>query len=193
MKLTPLLLLVTFGLGIYLGFGSESDQIRHQSFFSTKEFFDEAYSAADATPSKEGAKMILVNHHLLAKDLIAEAFNTVSNPPKTVVLISPNHFGVGQFHALTSEVNWDTPYGVLRVNQGVIHLLEKSGSVQVDPIPFNYEHGVSGIVPFIKHSFPRANVVPIIIKEKMKPDEAEKLLSVLSEVIPDNSLIVWSV
>ena len=102
----------------------------HYSYFSNKPFFDDAYKNI---PEKSGMsdkiKGVLVNHHLLAPNLIAETMNTIATTSQiTVVLISPNHFSAGQGQIISSLYKWDTPYGVLDSDCGNISKLEKQGS-----------------------------------------------------------------
>lgn len=189
-----ILILLIFGaLRVTAG---NSTKAYHYSLFSQKQFFDEAYDLAPASPRvAETPKAILVNHHLLAKPLVAQAFNTLGNVPgrPTVVLLSPNHFDLGHGQITTTDYAWQTPYGVLEPDMDVIAQLTGSELVRVDPRPFNKEHGVSGIVPFIKKSLPDATVVPITFKSTLTLAAVEKFAEELAARLPANSIIVTSV
>jgi len=167
------ILLIIFGLasGYSLGFleiKNEECEISdfHYSYFSNKSFFDDAYkNISEQSIIPNQIKGVLVNHHLLAPNLIAETINTIATTSRiTVVVISPNHFSAGQGQIISSLYKWDTPYGILNSNCETISKLEKEGVLNIDEYPFKKEHGISGIVPFIKKSLPNAKIIPIIIK-----------------------------
>jgi AmmeMemoRadiSam system protein B len=165
----------------------------HYSYFSQPDFFNKAYASAKPATQKPNIKGIIVNHHLLAANFIAETFNAAAiDAPLTVLLISPNHFDVGRGQIITTSFAWKTPYGNLEPDLGLIQKLEKESIASVESPPFEHEHGVSGIVAFIKKSLPNAKVVPVIFKSGMPVSEAQKLAGRYSGVLPNNTLVVGS-
>lgn len=168
----------------------------HYSFYSDKTFFDRAFETVSKTPVKkvDGKILgILINHHLLAPHFIAQAFTAAATTsPVTVVLLSPNHFGVGSGQVLTSRYSWQTPYGELKPDFELIDKLVRSGQVAVDEKPFEKEHGISNVVAFVKRSLPNAKVVPIIVKDTLSPNRADKLAELLATATPENSVIAGS-
>jgi len=167
----------------------------HYSYFSSKSFFDKGYENVPVPKIKSNSdiKGIIVNHHLLAPNLIAETMRTIAtNDPVTVVLVSPNHFNAGKGQIISSLYKWDTPYGTLESNCEVISALQKQGTLSIDESPFDKEHGVSGIVPFIKKSLPNARVVPIIVKDTLSDEQLNSFVETLYSTLGDTSLIVGS-
>ena len=167
----------------------------HQSYFSQPDFFDQAYKEAKplAGPEPAGIKAIMVNHHLLAGAYIAEAFNQVATTaPLTVLLISPNHFSAGNANVIASAEQWQTPYGQLGPNGGLIQALAAQHLINIDESPFTQEHGISGIVPFIKKSLPNATVVPVIFNDRMPFAASQVLADEMFKNLPPNVLIVGS-
>lgn len=204
-----LIFLVLFGLmsGYSVGFSEDKSDVSkidnheecetsdlHYSYFSNKSFFDDAYKNIPEKFVATGKiKGVLVNHHLLAPNLIAETINTIATTsPVTVVLISPNHFSAGQGQIISSLYKWDTPYGVLDNDCGAISKLEQQGVLNIDEYPFKKEHGISGIVPFIKKSLPNAKVVPIIIKETLPQNDLYKFVDSLYLTLGNNVLVIGS-
>ncbi len=166
----------------------------HYGANQTTEFFDSAYANANVKKPEEKIAGITVNHHLLAPHLIAKEFGLVAtDKPTTVVLVSPNHFFLGEGGAITSEYDWQTPYGVLQANHNIIKKLYDSSLVNIDERPFTQEHGINGIVGFIKKSLPQASIVPIIVKENLPDDKVDELAKKLTQVLPKDSLIVGSI
>lgn len=151
----------------------------HYSYFSQSDFFDQAYKQAKAlevgkpTNTAGPIRAIMVNHHLLASAFIAEEFDQIATTvPLTVFLVSPNHFDAGKANVITSAEPWKTPYGILQPNGQLINELTTQGIASLEESPFEQEHGVSGIVSFIKKSLPNATVVPVIFRNTMTLGES---------------------
>jgi AmmeMemoRadiSam system protein B len=166
----------------------------HYSYFSQAEFFDQAYADAKKSAKQpSGIKAILVNHHLLASSYIAEAFNAVAtNAPITVLLISPNHFDAGKGNIIASAESWQTPYGILQPDEAAIKKLSGDNLITIEEPPFEQEHGISGIVPFIKKSLPNAKVIPVIFRNRMTLAQSLKAAGEFQKNLPQNTLIVGS-
>ncbi len=165
--------------------------VEHYSYFSQAEFFEEAYAMAGNSQGEPVFKGIIVNHHLLAKQFIAEAFKQVATTaPITVLLVSPNHFATGKFPIITSGAVWKTPFGDLEPDTGLINQLTTKGLVSLEEQPFEQEHGVSGIVGFIKKSLPNAKLVPIIVKDRLSLTSAKKIANQLHQILPNQQWMV---
>ena len=163
----------------------------HYSYFTQPGFYDNAYADATFQKYQPDAKGILVNHHLLAGNFIAEAFQTIAtDAPVTVVLVSPNHFSAGQGNFITSAESWQTPYGILPADTKTIKKVGELLSVEEDP--FVGEHGISGIVAFIKKSLPNARILPVIIRNTVTSQGAQQVADQLNQILPKNSLVVAS-
>jgi len=163
---------------------------------SQPDFFNSAFAKVIKQNLKivPSAKGLIVSHHLLADELIAKAFQAVSSAEDlTIVLISPDHFDHGSGLISSSNCDWRTPYGVLSADTSIIKKLEQNKLVVAENEPFAEEHGIFNLIPFIKKSFPRAKLVPLILKDKIKPEFSYKLAQELKNVLPQNSLVVASV
>lgn len=174
----------------------KTSQNFHRSFFSQSYLFDESFKALEYISPKDTSitKGLVVNHHLLAPQFIARAFQTVAtDKPITVVILSPNHFSVGKGQVLSSLYDWQTPYGIIESDTKIIWQLEKEGILKIEEAPFENEHGVSNIVAFAKKTIPNAKIIPIIIKDTSLPKESEKLADALKKHLPSDALVVASV
>ena len=193
-----LLIIVLFGCVLIYG-RSEPSQLTtlasglHHSSNSTKDFFEQAYGEVSTTRPTDPIAGITVNHHLLAPNLIAQEFSLVAtDKPMTVLLISPNHFYRGSGGLITSSYDWQTPYGVLQTDKSLVAKFAASGLVNIDEVPFEQEHGINNIVGFIKRSLPNAKFVPLIVKENLSDSEADQMAKKLTEILPQNALVVGS-
>ena len=185
-----LLAINSLSLGLYLS--QQQDELKllakintcptelHYSYFSSKQFSDEAYQNAQRPNLKKTAEArgVIVNHHLLAPNLIAETINTLATTsPLTVILISPNHFQAGRGQIISSVAKWDTPYGLLDSDCGLIYQLQSHRLLTLEESPFIPEHGISGIVSFIKKSLPNAKVIPLSISDTLSQKAVDNVVT----------------
>ena len=89
---------------------------------------------------------IVVPHHDLVKKQrqalfveMAERFS-IMGKPKTVILISPNHFNAGRANVQTNSQIWDTFDGEILPQTDVIDALIASKAANNEPKSFNNEH-----------------------------------------------------
>ena len=165
----------------------------HYSYFSTPPIFDKGYAEAPVERPDASIKAILVPHHLLAARLIAEAFGKIATDRAvTVVLISPNHFSAGKGKIITTAAAWRTPYGRLESDCGAVQALKSAGAASIEEDPFVKEHGISGIVPFIKKSLPNARVVPVIVRDDASDVDLERFTRAAKKTFGPDTLFVAS-
>ncbi|KNY28114.1 AmmeMemoRadiSam system protein B [Pseudobacteroides cellulosolvens] len=106
----------------------------------------------------------IVPHHLLACDLIASFFKTVSNGNyDCVVVIGPNHKREGNQMLNTALESWSTPFGVLEPDDNLIKRITGIKTSESKTRLLEVEHSVSSIVPYIKYYLPDAKIVPVIL------------------------------
>ena len=167
--------------------------VAHSSVFSQSEFYDDAYVSARSVQRVSDARGVLINHHLLAAPFIAAALDSVATTkPVTVVLVSPNHFSTGQGNLLTSEAVWETPYGFIEPAAGSIQALVEAGLARIEETPFAHEHGVTGVVAFIKKSLPNAKLVPLIVNDRLPLSKAMEVAERMQAILPQDVLVVGS-
>ncbi len=189
--------LATVSVVLLSGCGVESKEAEvteeFSAYFSSKEFYEEAFEDVSGALSEQegnGVLGVVINHHLLAKEIIAEIFERVKNKNVArVVVLSPNHFSYGQGVIQTSLANWKTPYGILEADAKAIKKLD---TISDENPSFGKEHGVSGLVGFIKKVFPEAEIVPIIIKDSFDLESSSKLAKELNKIINNETLVIAS-
>ena len=165
----------------------------HYSFVQ-RDQIEEAFSKIKYTTSSAvTVKGLIINHHVLAIDLMARVMSVVgSSTPDTVILLSPNHFMVGRGQAITSLEDWQTPYGILSADKNFLAPVIDSGLVSVDEAPFIQEHGVANIIPFIKRQLPQTKIVPIILKDSIADKQLLPLADLLAQKDNTKILIIAS-
>ncbi len=110
-------------------------------------------------------------------------------PPKTVVVVSPNHTGHGSSVALSGE-DWETPLGVVETDMKLVKELSDScGLMNVDESAHRYEHSLEVQLPFLQYIYQNFKMVPICMKG-LRPEVIGEISDCLSKI--DDVLIVAS-
>jgi AmmeMemoRadiSam system protein B len=84
--------------------------------------------------------------------------------PKTVVLLGPNHSGVGSGLSLMREGVWQTPFGSVEVDTVLADvILSKSDLIDVDVSAHLFEHSLEVQLPFLQYLYggKKFKIVPI--------------------------------
>jgi len=85
--------------------------------------------------------------------------------PKRVIILGPNHTGVGADVAVAPHDYWDTPLGRQPVDAALAHELVESDPVaEFDPGAHWREHSIEVQLPFLQRRRPDAEVLPICLK-----------------------------
>ncbi len=137
---------------------------------------------------------LVVPHHDLVKEKRAELLREVAGKiaqPKTVILVSPNHYESGRGHIQTNSQLWQLAEGSLLPDLQVIQSLIKAGATE-EPVSFSNEHGIKLLLPDLAATFPQAKIVPIILKRQTSLTELTALQNSLLENCRD-CLMVASV
>lgn len=127
----------------------------------------------------------IVNHHLLAGEFIGRFFLELSRhrTPSTFIIIAPNHESRGMHPAALSRANWKTPFGITEADAEIACRFETETGVRVDERAFFNEHSIGALVPFVKKIFPRARIVPIIIKPRLDRGDKDRIVSLLTRLL----------
>ncbi len=90
----------------------------------------------------------------------------MQGPPRSIIIIGPNHSGYGSPVAVMAKGSWITPLGEVDVDQEIaFKLVRESTYLDVDEKAFLYEHSIEVQLPFIQYVYgeqtPR--IVPIVV------------------------------
>jgi len=159
--------------------------------------FGRSWSAAESAKAISGQPVAgVVNHHFLAADLMAHFFRALrlSRPGlKRFIIISPDHFRVGGGAISVTDRAYLTPLGAVAVASSSAQALVGHGSATLeDGQMFEHEHGVGALVPFIKHEFPDAELLPIAVRGDLDRTTAKDFGQVLAGIADDSTFILVS-
>ncbi|HBK35152.1 MAG: hypothetical protein UU08_C0018G0007 [Candidatus Uhrbacteria bacterium GW2011_GWE2_40_58] len=197
-KFFALLFCLGLGTGFSLFFFSSQsityDGPLYSSGLQSKSFFDDVYQTVKQESFNQvKAASVVVAHHLLVADQIARTFESISSYPKTIIILSPNHFSSGTAQVQFSQGAWQTPYGeVFADAEAVATLVSYLSFTAIEETTFEKEHGIAALVPFIKKSFPKAQIVPIALASSLDKTKQQQIATALADLFP-NALVIASV
>lgn len=108
--------------------------------------------------------------------------------PDLVVVVGPNHYGVGSGVAAFGEGEWETPFGKVRVDDAATKkIVNLTGMVDIDPESHRREHSIEVQIPFLQHLYGGSfGLLPISLAFQDKAT-ARELGKGLAELLKDAS------
>lgn len=140
---------------------------------------------------------VLPHHTLIAKDLnrfwfeITESRKNVL--PSVIVIVGPAHENQGQGLLQTTRGTWQTPFGNVKTDDALVSAIVQSSLVREQPQSFENEHSIGTHVSYLATYFPNVPIVPIIAQSSAGEREAQALVHLLDQELPETALIVSSV
>jgi AmmeMemoRadiSam system protein B len=164
------------------------------SLYAQSEPFLAAIAAERPPPAGEiKVTGIAVPHHLLAADLIARGFWAASgNRYDRVILLSPDHFSKSRRAFATTRRDIETVLGPIRTDQAVAGALLSDSRLFDDSDLFKQEHGVAALLPFVRHFFPEASIVPIVVSYASTRADWDAAVASLRPFVGRATLVVQS-
>jgi AmmeMemoRadiSam system protein B len=165
-------------------------------------FFDErtfalAVARVEATAPNPmaGVRALTVPHHWLAGHLILGGLRDLaaSGDYRRIILMGPNHTNAGGAAVITSDLPWQTPFGLVEPDSAALGQLTDIGFVRSEPDVLTYEHSIAGIVPAIAYYLPEAQVVPLALRSDLTPAEVERLAAALAPLLDSRTVILAAV
>jgi len=116
-------------------------------------------------PGVEKIKALgIVSPHagLIYSGAVAGAVYSRIELPDTLVLIGPNHTGLGAPVSLMARGRWETPLGLVEIDEALADsILSKSARISEDSLAHLREHSLEVQLPFIQHFKSEFKIVPI--------------------------------
>lgn len=84
--------------------------------------------------------------------------------PRSVIILGPNHHGIGARAALYAEGEWITPLGAVSVNTRLAELVRiHAPLVEEDTAAHHYEHSLEVQLPFLQFVRADVTIVPLCL------------------------------
>ena len=163
-------------------------------FYDDASLFTKAIEkVAQAEPSNVRLSGITVPHHLLADRLVALGFRSASAfRYKRIVILSPDHFRKAERLFATTTRGFETVLGPVPTDTDAARALLSASDLIEDSCLFDKDHGVRAMLPFIRHTFPEAKVVPVAMSIKSTRQDWDRLAEALEKIVDQDTLIVES-
>ncbi len=85
--------------------------------------------------------------------------------PQTVVLLGPNHSGMGPYVAMWPEGSWSTPLGEVAIDEAFVREFREAFPwAEESEQAHQKEHSLETQVPFLQMIRPDVKIVPIVLK-----------------------------
>jgi len=164
-----------------------------ESFYQ-EDNFQQAIEKAKNVESKNSIYSIIVPHHSVASEFVANMMSKARNRPiNTVFVVGPNHDNIGTEPIITVNAGWETPFGSLDPKTETIEKFLDDFNLMQNNQAFTNEHSIGAMAPFIKYYFPEAKIVPIIVSSYAIKEDAQLISYWIYENSDDNSLIIFSI
>jgi len=115
--------------------------------------------------------------------------------PKDVIVLCPNHRGLGSNVGIMTEGAWELPTGEVKINESLAgRILDRCDLVSDDPSSHYAEHSLEVQLPFIQHFRPDFLLTPISIS-RLDYQACEELGMALANAVVDegaDALVVAS-
>jgi len=104
--------------------------------------------------------------------------------PDTVIILGPNHTGLGSMVSAWPEGYWDTPLGSVEIDRELLlELVKETEIIDLEVKAHIYEHSIEVQIPFLQYFFGSDfKIIPITIMMQT-PEVAETLAEGISKII----------
>jgi hypothetical protein len=89
-----------------------------------------------------------------------------SQNPELVIIIGPNHFGIGRDAATMIDAQWQTPLGMVQVDsEAAKQVAERSKFIEIDEYSHSQDHSLEVQVPMLQEILSNEfEILPIILR-----------------------------
>lgn len=172
----------------------ELEQIIDQSFRNTQ------FGPGRPPPSNKKRKVYgIVSPHagyVYSGSVAANGFFEISSLVfDDVVMVGPNHYGIGKGVAIMREGVWSTPLGEVQINSRLTQdIASKSSVTDFNDAAHTKDHCLEVQIPFLQYMKKEAQIVPIILIMQ-DIDTAFDLGKAIADTVAekvDNTLLIAS-
>jgi AmmeMemoRadiSam system protein B len=125
----------------------------------------EGFVAGRRPPREPAAIAVMVPHagYVYSGGIAAETYLT-TRLPERVVILGPNHTGLGEPIAVMAEGDWRTPLGDVSIDAPLAAaILERCGGASIDAVAHHREHSLEVQLPILQRLNPSFTFVPICV------------------------------
>lgn len=142
---------------------------------------DAVKSHIDATAEKHSAIGVVAPHagFKYSGDVAGSVYSRLEIP-ETVLLLGPNHTGMGERISLMAKGTWSMPFGDLEIDSGLAQALLAESPHIFDSAPAHLsEHSIETQLPFLQYFREDFKFVPICL-QRLSLEECRSLSEAIS-------------
>jgi AmmeMemoRadiSam system protein B len=153
-----------------------------------------AFAQGGDQQTKQNPVAVIMPHHLVAKQLMAEIATVVGQQcPANIVVLGPDHENRGQTMVTTSATSWQSPWATYDVAADIVQALHAVPFVQTSESVIAQEHSALYPLPFLQHVCPKATFVQLIVRSGFDLKKNEQLAQALYTTLKPEDVVVASV
>jgi AmmeMemoRadiSam system protein B/AmmeMemoRadiSam system protein A len=164
-----------------------SDSIDHYFDFARKNF--------NTNNSFQNIKALVVPHagHSYSGYCAASGYLALENNQsiKSIILLAPSHHFYVKGVVRPHFTHYQTPLGILEVDQTKKELFEKTPYTQKQPEAYSKEHSLEIQFPFIQKIAPQAKILPLIVGE-INAESIDLLAQGIINLLDEKTIIIVS-
>ena len=112
---------------------------------------------------KPWAVMLPHAGYMFCGDIIGKTLANIALP-QNLVILCPNHTGMGLPLGVWAEGSWQTPLGAVPVNKKLAaELINTHTGFHADPLSHLREHSIEVLLPFLQKKVPSLSIVPVCV------------------------------
>jgi len=162
---------------------------------SANELRKQISSLISSKRDKENCLACILPHagYVYSGKVAAQTISSVNIKDK-VILLGPNHTGIGAPFSIMTEGTWETPLGKVEVDTDLAKkLLENSKFLTEDALAHTHEHSLEVELPFLQYFKPEIRIIPVTFMSndlsKLKA-VGEEIAGVIKKYLIQNSTMI---
>lgn len=171
-----------------------SNKLNKNIFMKKDKFYDSLSKGSQDLDYSKKSVAAVVPHHLLVGNMISNTLKNIAEiqKPNIIVLVGPNHPNKGD-KIITGMNDWSTFEGILESDRAFIEEILSKGLATRDEEILSKEYSLGNVIPFVKHFFPEAKVVPIIFHSDADLKKILELSEIIEKNLGKDDLIIASI
>lgn len=163
-----------------------------------RSFKDQRFGPNKLPPSGSKRRIYgIVSPHagyLYSSAVAANGFYEVSSMEfDDVVMIGPNHYGIGTGAAIMNTGLWETPLGQVEINQELSSVISKNSEIiDLDDFAHSKDHCLEVQLPFVQYIKKKFRIVPIILIMQDRQTAEDIGRSIAQSITNTKSLLIAS-
>ena len=163
-----------------------------------KSCFDHKFGSKSQRKTQEGKVYGIISPHagyMYSGPTASHSFSSISSQnPELVIIIGPNHFGIGEDAAAMNDVKWETPLGLVEVDsESSEKVVQKSKIVTIDSFSHSRDHSLEVQVPMLQYVLENEfRILPIILRSQNKETAIDVGNSITEIAREKNAIIIGS-